>query len=296
MTNGKFARTWENTVRWFEYLKERGLDFNKYPSLKGGETPLNVSTGPTYDVHWHNYYRLNKAFKAIFPKLDFGRFLRYIFLGFKNFKSEQPLMNLVHNCITTVFNPENKPTTVRDEGEGIVYEIPTKKGEKIDLKYDICGERGRAKRLKYFKNPRPLKDFTVENMSFRVDRWESLTVGQNGDISFGGSQDCVEKGKVYGNVNEEHLGVIFSRIHHDEVYQAHKVGGTRFMFHLAQKDYPDLKVRGRLVCDVCDAIYRRPEIVETVRERLKKEGVVKAYKEYIDQRGVPNVIASAASK
>jgi len=110
-----------------------------------------------------------------------------------------------------------------------------------------------------------------------------LWVRYDGNVSFGHSGQCIKEGKFYGNVADDSLGDIKRKIQNDSTYQAFKLGGARFMYHLAQKINPDFKIIGRTRCDVCNAFFRDIKLVSAVREMLNKEGVAESYKEFVNK-------------
>lgn len=282
MTNAVFACSEENTLDWMKFLKDNGFD------LKNGNSLFCVSTGPTYKVHWHNYARFNWALKKVFPDVDFGKVLLYQFLGYGDLEKEKEYFSLISRCISYYFN-EKKESIEFDENNSRY--IPTGKTP-IQLLYRVCQPEGRAKQMKKHFDSLPsekLKEFTVEKTNFFIKEWEYLVIDWKGNVGFGDSLRCGGNGRFYGNVNKEHLFEICKRIYHDEFYQANKLGGARFLYHLAQEINPNFTVTGRIYCDVCKAISSSYELVDAIRQKLKREGVIKKYKEYIDQRGLPTL-------
>ena len=282
MTNAVFAYSEKNTLNWMNFLKDNGLELKNNPSL------FNISTGPTYKVHWHNYARFNWALKQVFPDADFGKILMYQYLGYGNLEGEKDNISLISRCISYYFNEKRKAIEIDENNNKY---IPTGKTP-ILLGYRLCEPEGRAKQMKKHFDllpSRKLREFTVETTTFSVKEWEFLVIDWRGNVGFGVSLRCGGIGRVYGNVNSEHLFKIWKKIDNDEIYQANKLGGARFLYHLAQEINPDFVVTGRINCDVCKEISSSYELVNNIRQKLKREGIIKEYKEYIDQRGIPTL-------
>ncbi len=281
LTNGVFARTLDNATKWFEFLKDNGYDLGKEGNL------IQVSTGPTYKVHTKNYARLNWALKETFPNVNPVQHLGYIYLG-TNPESEEEkkgwdkLIQYVFNIFCRDDGKEGRVEgpKITDYGDSATYLYPVDSDKGIEIVYRFCDPDGGVSNFAVFGDEEVLK---VEDLSFSPRTRSSLVVSSKGEVGFGDSQTCVGPAKIYGNVFEESLRRIKERIYDDPIYFANQLGSMRFLYSLAQEVDPSFVVRGRIKCDVCHEFYQRPGLVDAVRGKLKKQGIVKTFRDYISR-------------
>jgi len=278
MTNAFFADSKTSAEAWFNFLKEGGFDLER--------NLFKVSTGPTYFVNSDNYRFFNEGIKTVFPKVDFGKGLKYSFLGFGDLDKEQDLFSKVLKNISDTFNV-SKEKIKSDSSQIPLFFVPSGKSM-IELRYEPCEPEGRAEAFEYGPERRK-RIFSVEEMLFSVRDWEFLTIDYLGNVGFGDSQRCIGEGRNYGNVSKDSLIYLMRKIFHDPYYQANKLGGVRFIYHLAQEIEPDFKEEGRIHCNVCKKISSRKDLVEKIRERLNKNGIKEEYLNYLERRGLPIV-------
>jgi len=274
ITNGVFARTEQNTDKWFNFLKENGFDLNRNGNL------INVSTGMTYKVHINNYFRIHESMKKIFPDVDIGEHFNYLFLRTES-KGEGRLARCLILGLEHEFGKRRNWSLGQDKEGFLSIRVYPEKGSSIKIYYQDCDLDGRAKNMRIFDRTFPVRDLKVDDLGFYPEFLEGVYVSHNGDVSFGKSGACVRKGKFYGNVKDENFLDIVFRIKDDSIYNAYQLGGSRFMYYLGQQVNPDFEVRGRIRCDVCHSFFDNPKLVNAVRERLDNEGVVDTYKNYI---------------
>jgi hypothetical protein len=290
MTNAGFAKSLREAREWMRFLRDSGLDFSSIED-QCCETisSFHISTGRTYNVPLRNHYYFNKALKQIFPDLNFGEHLDYTILGFEDkfptTRSSTKLVGLIHS----LYGTEDPLRITSNDGQSdLCIEFPTENAS-IFLYYGKITPDGRAVLIPEISKKYPEKPIQPEELEFSPEESESLTIDYQGNVSFGSSQKCVRPGKIYGNVNEGNLFELVRKINHDEYYQATKLGGVRFLYHLAQEASQEFRLSARDICGVCHSIAESPELVEAIRQGLKTTGVVESYKGYLDQRGIPNI-------
>ncbi len=277
ITNGSFAKTRDNAINWLNFLREEGFDLSKK------ENNLEVSCGIMYKVPHGNYLRIHEALKEVFPHVDFGNHFRYRAVFIPN-ELELGLKSVKKIVLGLEMDFYAKKSFMRKDRKGeLSFFVYPKKGSPIKVRFIRCRPVGRAKGLKCFDSSFPVKDLSVKDLGFFPDLSEGLWVGYDGKVSFGHSGQCIKKGKFYGNVNNENLGAIKSRIQGDSLYNAFKLGGARFVYYLAQKINSKFNIVGRTRCDVCNTFFENNNLVDLVRERLDKKGVAKSYIDFIEE-------------
>jgi len=288
LTNGSFANTDPNTIKWMRFLGDNGINFVD----ENGDI-MCVSFGPVYDVHWHNYCRINFGLKEFFPDADFGNVLTYRLMR-SGHKDERRSLNQVFTAIASAFCGRDVKLEFgegRENSRGNnSYFLPVKNGTSMEIVLDRCDPMGRARNIKVVREGYPEKKYTLNNLNFRPETIGSIWLKSNGDVSWGYSESCIKKGKIYGNIREASLSDLKERILDDSVYQGFRLGGVRFLYHMARQ-VGEFKGRGRIKCDVCHDIFGDPELIQGIRERLGPGGhegllhLVDVYREYLDETG-----------
>lgn len=275
LTNGAFAKTELSSIGWFEFLRENGFELGRKGNL------FQVSFGAGYDVHRSNYDRLNIAIKNQFPDTDFSKHLEYSCLIFGD-ESENTRIKQVIRSLWQIFEGEEEITLSGVLGKDLRYNIPIKHGGTITLHCSLCEPQGRGASLSFLDGFYPMRELSVDEMHFSPTIEEMLWIAHDGKVSFGSSGGCVRGDKFYGNIKDISLSEIKNRIHEDNIYWAHKLGGTKFLYFLAQSVEPAFKVAGRMKCDVCHKFFEDVSLVKAVRKKLDDEGVADSYKEYMN--------------
>jgi len=282
MTNAKFANTVRNTARWISFLKDEGFELNRDGNL------IYVSFGEGYKVHWKNYHKLNVALKVIYPDANFGKHLRYSLL-YGLGEDETELADNVASSLANVFGLDGEIEFFPESnGKVPTYVIPYKKGEYLFIDCNQCDPQGRATDLNVFDGVFLFGELSVSKMGFLPREAESLYVAHDGRVSYGIAGGCVREERYAGSLETDSLGEIKRRIQSDEIYQAKKIGGTRFLYAVAQDVNPDFRVFGKIGCDVCHSFFSDSDIIEGVRRRLSQDGVAESYKQFIGSFDLSN--------
>jgi hypothetical protein len=279
LTNGAFAKTDQSAIGWFEFLRENGFELARKSNL------FQVSFGAGYEVHRYNYDRLNTAIRDQFPDSDFSKHLEYSCLIFGD-PSENERIKQVIRSLWRIFEGEGEVTFAGTLGKDLRYNIPLKQGGNIILHCSLCEPQGRGANIPFLERFYPKRELGVDEMYFSPMIDEMLWIAHDGKVSFGSSGGCVRQGKFYGNIKDISLSEVKSRIHKDSIYWAHKLGGVRFLYFLAQSVEPGFRVIGRIKCDACHKFFGDVSLMETVRKKLDNKGVADLYKEYMIQVGL----------
>jgi hypothetical protein len=272
ITNGVFAHSFDNAVKWFEFMKERGLDFSK-------RGRLSVSVGSTYFVPLRNYANLNRALMAVYPRADWGQFLIYRHLNVLDNEANKRLIYQMGDVFEETFGSKKES----DLGWGprrepLINIYPRKGGRSIRFVSYQCVSRGRAKNFDWStRESEKLREIKPQDItSVDCQEGQGVEAGFDGNITF---TDCREmyRDRRYGNVVSDPLSVILDRIRADSFFQGFKLGGVSLLYYAARQVRPGLTIVGRRGSDVLRVIRGDTEIAEEVRQYLEKKGVVNTY-------------------
>lgn len=276
ITNAAFARTTENTINWFRYLKREGL------GLEGTKNHIDISTGLMYEINPNNYARINDAIKIVFPEADTGKHLRYRLTNVYYSQEEADIGAFLMDSISETFGKRDDPIFERaKESAHFACNVNAKTPIKIELIH--TRPEGRMKNHPAVEKNYPMQKIVPKDTGFHPDLMTGLWIGHDGRVSFGQSGQCVGSGKIYGNIIEESLSQIRDKIKEDPVYQSFQIGGARFIYHLAQEIDPTFVITGRSRCEPCKKVFSRKKFVRKIRKLLHSKGVVAPYKEFVSK-------------
>jgi hypothetical protein len=285
-TNGSFASSPENAIKWFEFLAENGYDLGA--DIKGRRNMIVVSCGMMYAVPISNYANIINGARSVFPKIDLGRHLVFRFL-FTFDRREPGLFNRVRDLICTAADAkeidEAKDFAVTTRG--VEYTVRFKLETQTDL--ELIGKHAHAQG--YAKtNPRLLRVHKNQERVMTLNEFMTAPeigiitwVGHDGRVAYGGDVHCTQEGNTLGNIDSTSLRTLTSRASRDPVFQAYRLGGVKFLYFLAQQIDPKYQVTGYLRCDVCNDLFGNSRRLGSVRNRLLEEGVTDTYRDYIAQ-------------
>ncbi len=285
-TNAVFAKTLGNADRWFRFLRDNGFDFGENGKL------LAISLGEGYDVHHKNYFRAALAMRRAFPEVNLSEHLRFTVLGTDGLEIDGDSINYVYSALYSAFQDKGLPEVKSEEpGKGDLLNIRFDFGDGLSFmtNHPFAAPKGRARSFPQMDDIFPIKTSSIEHLGFSPDMYTTLYINHKGDVAFGLSGMCVKEGRYQGNIMEESLKSIKEKISNDPVYLADKLGGLRFMYHLANK-IDDFKIEMRSGCDICDALYSNTQLVGEIRNHLDQEGLVKSYKQYLEEAGLPKKV------
>jgi hypothetical protein len=259
LTNGVFASDKESTVRWFEFLKGSGLD----PSVKGNR--MVISFGKPYDVPSENYHNINQAFGQVFPNYFPGDFLRYRLINLGDGEDNIRRHNEVIKSLNEVFGERRNLRTYIKEGEFCVSVYPTK-GPSIKLKQQGFVPVGRGSKLNIADHLYPHRELSPSDLTIEQRAAERLILVHDGGLDFVPASVGFDRQRAYGDVFSSSLNNAMGLIRRDELFQAYKVGGSGFIYYIAQKIDPKFKVNGKTRDDVLIKIFHNERIQEGIRE------------------------------
>ena len=287
ITNATFARTLNQSINWFNFLKSKGWDISRGNSLL-------VSSGLMYDVSWKNYAHLAFAMHNVFSNTPLDNHLTFAYYSSGDIsKAESNLLNKICSALYTAFQERGHPKITTDEN------IPSFRfcthvdfGEGFNFRIDVrdYDPQGRGNCFNsHLDKDFPLKRYDPLTMGFSPDTLGAAIVSSSGDVSFGNSLSCFASGRNYGNVMKESLRTIKKRIYADSAYRAFRLGGVRFMYFLAREQDPNFIVQGRIRCDVCTDLFGNLPLLNRIKSTLEGKGVIETYKRYLEVAGIPQI-------
>lgn len=282
LTNATFARNQDNSLKWFNFLKDNGYDLGRYANT------IQISAGAMYKVPWYNYYWLLDSAKRVYPDIDHSLHLTFSFILTNRSKIDSPKLQKVLRSIGLVFANDYAKMKIEkvdavNGNEFFKRWFALTENGKFQVSAPFCNVEGRALNIKRLKELYGTRNYRKVPMNFTPKTYVPLWFGSNGDVSFGRSAGCIRKGKIYGNIYKEKIGNIIKRMHEDEIYQALRLGGEGFLHSIATKIDPKFNSVGYTKCSICQRMFSKPKTIEGIRQQLRKKGVVKSYKTYIQK-------------
>ncbi|MDP2947828.1 MAG: hypothetical protein Q8N88_06960, partial [Nanoarchaeota archaeon] len=259
----------------FEFLIKNGFDLSRK------NTYISLSMGTMYGIPQENYSRIFRALKEYFPDCDLGKHLLIDIIYGGDKKST---LDIYYRTLESIRKNLDGIKKVRRKNSCTLFttKVYRQNGSPVEISMLSCIPEGRARlNIPAFQNLKIHENLTPHDLEFNPDLNDGLVVRYNGDVGFGLTGKCIRDGKIYGNINGEHLMRIAARIQEDSVYQAFKLGGVRFLSHLSQQ-VSNFNIRGIHSCDVCHDIFSDIPLLEKIRKHLSSHEVVPAYREFID--------------
>lgn len=276
-TNGTFARSLEDAIDWFRFMKKSEYCF------QGGYNNIDVSFGKMYPTNPTELCNVLSAAEEVFPKTDAAEFISFSYIGSWEGKED---VDRINNLIKEIYRTRGCRRSLRiiseNHGRRKNVSVYPKKGKSIKIDCSHCSPKGRAMNLKAFDKHYPIKEIKPEEMCIPRTA-QHVVVFYNGDVSFSNCDGDPERNLPYGNVKKDYLGTILDRMRADCFFQAYKLGGNALLYYAAQQVNPQFKVMGRCAWSVSQAIFRDRKLVDKIREYLTREGIVDTYKEYMEK-------------
>lgn len=274
ITNGLFAETQESATDWIRLMRDKGMDFSE------GNRFFRVSFGKFYPVLDKNYLHINRAMKEVFPGADFGKFFSYGFVFTNDLKDNRDRINRVIGGLYEVFG-NRKPEEMTLLDGDLFTEIFPDRGAPIEIEFIKIDPVGRAVNLKFVSDKHTIFKINPEDMLIEKTPCHGATISSNGEIFFNGAGGYGLP-MPWGNLKKESLEDIFARARGDLVFKGLKLGGTRFVYSVAQSLRPGFVVSGRCAYDVSRAVFSDKGLVEQVRNHFENNGLIESYKAYIN--------------
>lgn len=273
ITNGLFADSEHSAINWFDFLKNEGFDLSRKRNM------LQVSCGPMYAVDQENYFYLMKGLYHVFPHVDYGRQTSFRYLI-----TDDGQYNIVENIIVSMRKVFGKGGEIKSHRNGytkFIHVPVTEALHPIRIYFMFCRPQGRALNSEFIRTQYPEQEVLPQDMGFHPDLEDGLWISYDGNVSFGRSGACIRNGKFYGNIKHDELSAIKGRILEDPVYCAFKLGGARFMYHLARQVDESFQLKARTRCDVCNNVFSSTESTDAIRNYLMKTNIVHEYKSFM---------------
>jgi len=271
VTNGTFANTPEKTLEWFDFLKQNEYNFRI--------SKMRVSAGAMYPTTKHHFENINQAAGQVTEK-DAGNFLSYLFLLGQDTKDNQRrLMDLVQSIQKSL--GKKRVYTYSEKPEDRWIKVHVSKGKPVNICIGEVEPFGRAANLAHFNKNWPVKKLELEELFFEEYPVTDFSVMFDGGVHFNDNGGIFGRNNVYGNIKEEHLGVILRRMRADTLFQGFKLGCTPLLYYATKQINPNYSVTGRTGWDVLRYILRDKDLLVEVRKYLSHNGVVDTYKKFV---------------
>ncbi|MFA6089131.1 MAG: hypothetical protein WC755_04670 [Candidatus Woesearchaeota archaeon] len=279
VSNGTFAKTLNDTINWFSFLKNKGIDYSKKNSS------LCISFGKPYNVPTQNYKNIAIAAKEVFPELDMATFLAYRFINFGDGKDTINRVNEIIKIIEDLHGKRRKEYISANQHRVNVHIYP-KKGKTIKIGLMDCVPIGRAERLRtyseIFDKWFPKKELSPDDLYMTYKDGEGIILLNNGDVSLCDGFGKFNRNFSYGNINSKPLEEITLDIVKDKFFQAYTLGGVPFIYYVAKQINPNFKMIGRTRYHV-------------IREITSDENMISGIRRYLDKNFLGNYKKFASS-
>ena len=263
-SNGKFASTLDKALEWLDFLHDIGFDMSK------PHNDLSLTFGPTYNIPLTNIINLSRAAFEFYGNDLANNAIIYIHRCYNDLKSELGTGKQILKELDAIFDFDSLEDV--SVGNNIRLQFNRKDGLKLDYNVETMSNLGNAKQDPRFQSDfmkRPVRRILPQDMSFIAGINYALELRANGDINLSNLGLTETTGSIYGNIKNDSLEDCLRQVYYDPIYFIHRLGGIRFLYHLARSINPNLLFELRSEINVAENLFADEKLIDTIKTEFK---------------------------